>query len=39
MAAAGVDLTLINAVEQEYDDASARGYGEADIAAVIATYA
>jgi 3-hydroxyisobutyrate dehydrogenase len=39
MAAAGVPLTLIDAVEREYDDASARGFGEADIAAIIAAYA
>lgn len=39
MATVGVDLTLIDAVTQEYDEASARGYGEADIAAIISAYA
>ncbi|MDX6226890.1 MAG: 3-hydroxyisobutyrate dehydrogenase [Frankiales bacterium] len=39
MAAAGVDGSLINGVAQQFDDASARGQGRSDIAAVIAAYA
>jgi 3-hydroxyisobutyrate dehydrogenase-like beta-hydroxyacid dehydrogenase len=38
MAGAGVDTGLINAVAQLDDDASARGLGDADIAAVIEAF-